>query len=44
MKKIDEHGAARMDDLIELSREATYTSGLFELDEIHRLVTFETSR
>ena len=43
MKKIDDMGP-RMDDLMELSREATYTSGLFELDEIHRLVTFETSR
>ena len=36
--------SARMDDLMDLSREATYTSGIFDLDEVHRLVTFEPSR
>ena len=30
-----------MDNLMELSREATYTNGLYALDEIHRLVVFE---
>ena len=30
-----------MDDLMELAREATYSSGLYKLDENHRLVTFE---
>ena len=34
-------GGARMDDLMELAREATYSSGLYKLDENHRLVTFE---
>ncbi len=34
-------GAARMDNLMELSREATYTNGLYALDETHRLVVFE---
>ena len=34
-------GAARMDNLMELSREATYSNGLYALDEIHRLVVFE---
>ena len=36
--------SAYIDDLRELSREATYSSGLFDLDETHRLVTFESSR
>ena len=43
MKKTGNMGP-RIDDLRELSREATYSSGLFELDEIHRLVTFGSSR
>lgn len=34
--------SARIDDLMELGREATYSSGIFELDENHRLVTFES--
>ena len=36
--------AARIDNLMELSREATYSIGIFALDEIHRLVRFERSR
>ena len=38
------NGGARMDDLMELSREATYSVGIFELDDIHRLLKFEHTR
>lgn len=39
--RTDDMGA-RIDDLLELRREATFSNGIFELDENHRLVTFET--
>lgn len=31
---------SRIDDLRQLSREFTYSTGIFELDEFHRMVTF----
>ena len=34
---------ARIDNLRELAREATYSYGIFELDNSHRLVAFETT-
>lgn len=34
---------ARIDNLRQLAREATYSYGIFELDESHRLVAFETT-
>ena len=41
MIRTDDMGA-RADDVLELMREATFSSGIFELDESHRLVKFHT--
>ena len=38
--RTDDMGA-RIDDLMELMGESTYVSGIFELDDIHRLVSFD---
>ena len=41
MIRTDDMGA-RADDVLDLMREATFSSGIYELDESHRLVKFHT--